>query len=139
MFVPLAKSAQQKGDFDVVAKVSQVFELDEYTNELRLRDASSGAHSWNVLALKLKFPTVRAGDVARIRSVTYDETSTQKKVLLLSHYSNIITFPAASKLAKEVRSKVADEKVDKAAITGVNATILTEVDKKYAGLPIHSL
>ena len=138
MFTPLAKAATQKGDFDVVAKVSQVFELDEYTNELRLRDAS-GAASWNVLALKLKFPAVRSGDVVRIRSVTYDETSNQKKVLLLSHYSNILAFPAGSKLAKEVRSKVADEKLDKAAITGSSATVLTEVDKKYAGLPVHSL
>lgn len=139
MFTPLAKAASQKGDFDVVAKVSQIFELDEYTNELRLRDASSGAQIWNVLALKLKFPAVRNGDVVRIRSVTYDETSTQKKVLLLSHYSNIISFPATSKLAKELRAKVADEKLDKTAITGVNATILTEVDKKHAGLPIHTL
>lgn len=76
MFVPLAKASAQKGDFDVVAKVSQVFELDEYTNELRLRDASSGNQSWNVLALKLKFPHIHSGDVIRIRSVTYDETST---------------------------------------------------------------
>jgi hypothetical protein len=138
MFTPLAKATTQKGDFDVVAKVSQVFELDEYTNELRLRDAS-GASSWNVLALKLKFPSVRSGDVVRIRSVTYDETSVQKKVLLLSHYSNILTFPGAAKLAKEVRTKVADERVDRATITGSSATVLTEVDKKYAGLPVHSL
>jgi Telomeric single stranded DNA binding POT1/CDC13 len=139
MFVALNKAAAQKTDFDVVAKVSQVFELDEYTNELRLRDASSGNKSWNVLALKLKFPNVHSGDVVRIRSVTYDETSTQKQVLLLSHYSNIMAFPANCKLAKEVRAKVADEKVDKASLTGVNATFLTEVDKKHAGLPVHSL
>jgi len=138
LFVPLNKASTQKGDFDVVAKVSQVFELDEYTNELRLRDASS-KDTWNVLALKLKFPAVRAGDVVRIRSVTYDETSTQKKVLLLSHYSNIIAFPSGSKFAKEVKAKVADEKLDKASINGVNATILTEVDKKYANLPVTSL
>jgi len=106
---------------------------------LRLRDASSGAQTWNVLALKLKFPNVRSGDVVRIRSVTYDETSLQKKVLLLSHYSNILTLPAGSKLAKEVRTKVGDEKLDKAAITGASATVLTEVDKKYANLPFHSL
>ena len=139
MFTPLNKASTHKGDFDVVAKVSQVFELDEYTNELRLRDASSGNQQWNVLALKLKFPNVHAGDVVRIRSVTYDETSTQKKVLLLSHYSNVLTFPASSKLAKDVRSKVGEEKVDKASVTGVNATVLTEVDKKHAGLPVHSL
>lgn len=137
MFTPLAKAAAQKGDFDVVAKISQVFELDEYTNELRLRDSS--ASSWNVLALKLKFPHVKVGDVIRIRSVTYDETSTQKKVLLLSHYSNILTFPAGSKLGKEIKGKASEEKVDKAAITGSSATVLTEVDKKWAGLPVHSL
>ena len=138
MFVPLNKASAQTGDFDVVAKISQVFELDEYTNELRLKDAS-GAGSWNVLALKLKFPSVRAGDVVRIRSVTYDETSTQKKVLLLSHYSNILAFPTGAKLAKEVRSKATDDKVDKASVTGASATVLTEVDKKYANLPFVSL
>ena len=112
MFVPLAKASAQKGDFDVVVKISQVFELDEYTNELRLKDAS-GAGAWNVLALKLKFPAVHAGDVVRIRSVTFDETSTQKKVLLLSHYSNILSFPAGSKLAKEVKSKAVVDQVAK--------------------------
>lgn len=138
MFVPLAKASTQKADFDVVAKISQIFELDEYTNELRLKDASTGASTWNVLALKLKFPSVRSGDVVRIRSVNYDETSTQKKVLLLSHYSNIITFPSSSKLAKELRGKIAEEKPDKAAL-GFSATILTEVDKKHAALPVHTL
>ena len=137
--VALAKASAAKADFDVVAKVAQVFELDEYTNELRLRDASSAKESWNVLALKLKFPGVKQGDVVRIRSVTYDETSTQKKVLLLSHYSNILTFPRDSKAAKDLKGKVAEEKVDKASITGVNATVLTEVDKAHADLPITSL
>lgn len=138
MFTALSKAATHKGDFDVVARVTQVFELDEYTNELRLRDAS-GATSWNVLALKLKFPHVHAGDAVRIRSVTYDETSTQKKVLLLSHYSNVLTFPAGSKTAKDLKAKVGDEKLDKASVTGVSASVLTEVDKKYAGLPVTSL
>ena len=136
--VTLSKAAGQKSDFDVVAKVAQVFELDEYTNELRLRDTST-KDAWNVLALKLKFPHIKTGDVVRVRSVTYDETSTQKKVLLLSHYSNILSFPAGSKLGKEIKGKASDEKVDKAAITGSSATVLTEVDKKWAGLPVHSL
>ncbi len=50
--------------------------MDEYTNELRLRD-QSGA-SWHTLALKLKFPGLRSGDVVRIRSATVDETSSKK-------------------------------------------------------------
>lgn len=115
MFVSLNKAAAQKGDFDVVAKILQVFELDEYTNELKLKDQSGQV--FFTLALKLKFPHLRAGEVVRIRSATYDETSSQKKVLLLSHYSNIVTFISSSKLAKDIRSKVSDDKsVEKAAL-----------------------
>lgn len=91
------------------------------------------------LALKLKFPHLRQGEVVRIRSATYDETATQKKVLLLSHYSNILTFVSNSKLAKEVKAKVQDEKsVEKASLkqaVSMNAVILTEVDKKHQNLP----
>jgi len=36
----LAKAQGHKGDFDVVAKILQIFEMDEYTNELKLRDLS---------------------------------------------------------------------------------------------------
>lgn len=89
------------------------------------------------MALKLKFPHLRSGDVVRIRSATYDETSTHKRVLLLSHYSNIMTFVSSSKLAKEIKAKVTDEKADKKELKQdvlMNATVLTEVDKKHAGL-----
>jgi Telomeric single stranded DNA binding POT1/CDC13 len=141
MFAPLNKAQAQNGDFDVVAKILQVFELDEYTNELKLKD-QSGA-TFFTLALKLKFPHLRAGEVVRIRSATYDETSTQKKVLLLSHYSNIMTFVSFSKLAKEVKTKVTDDRsVEKAALkqdVSLSAVVLTEVDKKHAGLPLNSL
>ena len=91
----------------------------------------------------MKFPHLRAGEVVRVRSATYDETSTQKKVLLLSHYSNIMTFVSFSKLAKEVKTKVTDDKsVEKAALkqdVSLSAVVLTEVDKKHAGLPLNSL
>lgn len=69
------------GDFDVVAKILQVFELDEYTNELKLRDGSGEV--FYTLALKLKFPHLRTGAVVRIRSASFDETSLNKKVLVL--------------------------------------------------------
>jgi hypothetical protein len=86
---------------------------------------------------------LRAGEVVRIRSATYDETSVQKKVLILSHYSNIITFISASKLAKEVKAKVTDDRaVEKAALkqdVSLSAVILTEVDKKHANLQTHTL
>jgi len=121
----------------VVAKITHIHEMDEYTNELRLRDGAGA--SWHTLALKLKFPYLRAGDVVRIRSATVDETSTTKKVLNLSHYSNILSFISTSKLSKEVKGKVHDEKApDRAAIkkgVSMKAVTLTEIDKKHAALP----
>nr|P29549.1 RecName: Full=Telomere-binding protein subunit alpha; AltName: Full=TEBP alpha; AltName: Full=Telomere-binding protein 56 kDa subunit [Sterkiella nova]1JB7_A Chain A, telomere-binding protein alpha subunit [Sterkiella nova]1KIX_A Chain A, Telomere-Binding Protein alpha Subunit [Sterkiella nova]1OTC_A Chain A, PROTEIN (TELOMERE-BINDING PROTEIN ALPHA SUBUNIT) [Sterkiella nova]2I0Q_A Chain A, Telomere-binding protein alpha subunit [Sterkiella nova]AAA29398.1 telomere-binding protein alpha subu len=141
MYTALNKAQAQKGDFDVVAKILQVHELDEYTNELKLKDASGQV--FYTLSLKLKFPHVRTGEVVRIRSATYDETSTQKKVLILSHYSNIITFIQSSKLAKELRAKIQDDhSVEVASLkknVSLNAVVLTEVDKKHAALPSTSL
>lgn len=140
MYVPLNKAQAQKDDFDVVAKILHVFEKDEYTNELKLRDAS-GAVFYS-LALKLKFPHLRQGDVVKIRSAKFDETS-KKHVLNLSHYSNVMTFVSTSKLAKEVRSKVNDDKAaDKASLKSavmMNPVVLTEVDKKHQNLPNSSL
>ena len=54
-----------------------------------------------------------------------------------------MTFVSSSKLSKEVKAKVADDKtVEKAALkqdVSLSAVILTEVDKKHAALPTHSL
>jgi len=95
------------------------------------------------LALQTKFPNLKSGDVVRVRSATVDETSTSKKVLNQSHYSNILTFPGHSKLGKELKSKITDEKgVDKAALkakVNMHATVVTEVDKKHAHLANTSL
>lgn len=53
----MKSASKASGDFDVVAKILQVFELDEYTNELKLRDLSG--ETFYTLALKLKFPHLR--------------------------------------------------------------------------------
>jgi len=128
------------GDFDVNARVLQVFELDEYTNELKLRDGSG--EIFFTLALKLKFPHLRQGSVVRIRSASLDETSKNKRVLVLQHYSNIMTFVSTSKLAASL-SKVSDDRsVEKSALktnTSMLPVVLTEVDKKHQGLPNTSL
>jgi len=102
MMVPLSKASSQKKDFDVVAKIVQLFEKDEYTNEIKLRDSSNT--TFYCLALKLKFSHLKTGEVVRMRSCTYDDTSS-KKVLNLQHYSNIMTFTSGSKIVKEM-SKV---------------------------------
>jgi hypothetical protein len=114
MYVPFNKVQSEKADFDALAKILHIHELDEYTNELKLKDASGGV--WNTLALKLKFPHLRVNDIVRVRSATVDDTSAHKKVLVLSHYSNILTLPSSSKLGKELKSKISDDKSGKDAI-----------------------
>lgn len=132
MFTPLNKAAGQKKDFDVVGKIVSIQEKDEYTNELRIRDASG--QSWWCQVLKLKFPHLQNGDAIRIRSALSDDTASQKKVLLLSHYSNILTFISHSKLGKDI-SKINDDKKD--ASSGLKSNLnlnpvnVSEVDKKY--------
>lgn len=140
----LKKASKERKDFDIVAKVLQVFQLDEYTNELKLKDGSNEV--FYTLALKIKFPHIRTGSVVRIRSCTHDDTSLNKKVLVLQHYSNIMTFISSSKLASTVSSKVNDDKTsEKAALkskVAMTPVVLTEVDKKHAGLqttPLHDL
>lgn len=89
----------------------------------------------------MKFPHIRSGSVVRIRSATFDETS-NKKMLVLQHYSNIMTFINSSKCAAGL-SKVADEKnSEKAALkssVSMTPVVLTEVDKKHSGLTSTSL
>lgn len=89
--------------------------------------------------MKIKFPHIESGSVVRIRSCTYDETSLNKKVLVLQHYSNILTFISSSKLASTISAKVQDDRLaDKAVLKGkvsLTPVILTEIDKKHQGLP----
>lgn len=136
---PLKQAEKQKSDFDIVAKVLRVFQLDEYTNELKLKDASGA--TFYTLALKIKFPHIKDGDAVKIRSCTHDETC-KKKVLVLQHYSNIMTFIDSSKLASNLVQKVSDDKSDEKAILSSKDSapvVLTEVDKKHQSLPITRL
>ena len=141
LYTSLSGAKKAGKDFDVVAKILSIHDLDEYTHELKLADSTGD--NWYTLALKLKFPNVQAGQVVRIRSATYDETSTHKQVLALSHYSNILSFVSSSRLARNLAAKVSDDwKQDQAELAKAvpsHAIVLSEVDKKHAGLRHTSL
>lgn len=132
-----AHRVDDRGDFDITAKVLQILPLDQYTNEVKLKD-QSGTVCYT-LALKIKFPHLQVGKVVYIRSCTYDSTCTDKKVLIQQHYSNMMTFISSSKYAAKVATKVSDDRADeKAAVKSGSAltpVVLTEVDKKHASLP----
>lgn len=141
LYTNLSGAKKANKDFDVVAKILSVHDLDQYTNELKLADSTGD--NWYTLALKLKFPNVQAGQVVRIRSASYDETSTHKQVLALQHYSNILSFVSSSRLARNLANKVNDDwKQDQAELAREvpsHAIVLSEVDKKHAGLKHTSL
>ena len=140
MWVQLKQARSQKADFDCVAKIVGIHEMDAYTNELKLRDASNS--TWYTLALKLKFPHLRTGQVVRVRSATCDETSSGKQVLALSHYSNIMTMIGSSRLAGTVGKVTDDWAADKAELakdTPAVAVTVSEVGAKSSTLPHTSL
>ena len=140
MFAPLKSAKSQRADFDAVAKIVGIHEMDAYTNELKLRDASGS--TWYTLALKLKFPHLRVGQAVRVRSATWDETSANKQVLALQHYSNIMTFISSSRLASAVAKVQEDVAADKAelakAVPSVAVTV-SDVDRSRANLQSTSL
>lgn len=140
MTVALNKAKSQKADFDCVSKIVGIHEMDAYTNELKIRDQSGS--TWYILALKLKFPHLRSGQVIRIRSATCDETSSGKQVLALSHYSNIMTLISSSRLNTSVGKVSDDWNSDKAELskdTPAVAVTVSDVDRKWASLPTTSL
>ena len=135
MYKALNTAKKQGADFDVVAKIVGIHEMDAYTNELKLKDGSGSV--WYTLALKLKFPHLRPGQVVRVRSCSWDETSTGKQVLALSHFSNILTFINGSKLAGSVGKVQDDWAADKAALasaTPAHAITVSTVASKWSGL-----
>ena len=132
---PLNKCKGSTGDFDVNARITNIHELDEFTNELRLRDTTNS--TWHTIALKLKFPHLTVGQAVRVRSATWDETSTSKQVLALSHYSNITTFIGSSKVAKGLAKVTEDEKENAAELASASpahAITVSEVASQHAGL-----
>ena len=148
MTSPLKTASEQRGDFDVVAKVVSVFEMDEYTYELALRDTSlpSNHPPVSILVLRLKFPHIMVGDVVKVRSAAFDVTSSQKMMLVLSHYSNIMKFIGSSKMAKEINSKVQtadggsfDQSLVASAKILPRAVTISEVLPQHRGLPLLTL
>lgn len=126
------------GDFDVVARITQLHEFDEYTNELCLRDASGD--SWYTLATKLKFPHLRQGQVVRVRSVQHDASSS-KQMLMQQHYSNIMTFIGGSKAAKGLANvrHAFQANALKSSGPSQHAVVLSQVNNKFSDMPFTSL
>eukprot|EP00347_Sterkiella_histriomuscorum_P003620 403363589 len=123
---PLADIPQKGGkqpengkyyDFDLQVRVVQVFRLDDYSSEMRVVDDSN--QIWFCQILNLKYRWVREGQVLRIRSATLEHHDKYDKVFGLKNYSNILSLPYPSLLAKEMKYDMhqAERDLDKALLT----------------------
>jgi hypothetical protein len=144
MYIPLSKAAAQGDkDFDLLAKVTKLFNKDAHTNELRLKDASGD--TWFLSLSKTKYPEVHEDDVVRVRSAVHDKSAFKSNTLSLNVYSNVMPLISSSKLGKELKTKVKsdDSKVNKSLLSDkdfVKAPVLaSEVSGKNRDLPVTSL
>ena len=104
--VPIARAEEQKGDFDLMCKVMKVVEKDDYTYEIRVRDASQ--ETWFCLVQRLKYPHVKKGEIIRMRSVVVDENA-KRKTFRLNAHSNILRFMSNTKFISELEDEIGEE------------------------------
>jgi hypothetical protein len=86
-----------KKEFDLLVKIIKVFEKDEHTLELRIKDISN--ELWFMTVQKLKFANhqVRQGDIVRFRSVVRAPTS-ERNVIDCKNITNILKFQPSAKI-----------------------------------------
>ena len=92
----------------MLVKVLKVFEKDEQTLELRIKDNTNKL--WFLMLPKLKFGgiiNVRAGEIVRVRSVIRDQT-TRRNVITAKATTNILKFIPIAKVIHTMYEKIED-------------------------------
>lgn len=77
-----------------------MFQLDQYTLEIRVIDESS--QIWHAQILKNKFKHLREGQYVRIRQATLQNHRNYHRVFGLKAISNIMILPEPCKIAGEM-------------------------------------
>ena len=109
-YTPLEKLQEnERGrDIDLLVKVLKIFEKDEQTLELRIKDNTNKL--WFLMLPKLKFGgiiNVRAGEIVRVRSVIRDQT-TRRNVITAKATTNILKFIPIAKVIHTMYEKIED-------------------------------
>lgn len=142
MYTLLNCAADEEGDFNVLARVTQIVDRDHYTEDIRLKDASKA--TWFLTVSKRKFPRLYEGSVVKIRSVSVDTETERERCLQLAPHSNIMTFVPFSKINKEMMHEISmnPDKVDKELFKKPILTepvLATRTFGEYAKLPLTTL
>lgn len=90
----LETAIKNQKDFDLLAKITEIKDHDEYSNSVTFNDTTG--QTWTANLFKRKFPHLRTNDVLRIKSASAKEDNS----LVLSAHSNILKFFSFSKVHK---------------------------------------
>lgn len=103
---PVAGAGSQ--EFDLLVKILKVFEKDENTLELRIKDISQKMWYMSVPRLKFHPSVIRQGEIVRVRSVELNLT-TKRDVIQVKPYTNILRISSHCKIQQELWKAIEDE------------------------------
>lgn len=83
------RSFEENREFDLLVKVLKIFEKDEFNLELRIKDTSN--ELWFITIPKLKYGSIKEGEIIRIRSVKVNIAS-KRNVIEIRPSTNILRF-----------------------------------------------
>lgn len=134
MYTPLKAAEEEEGDFNVLARVSQVVHRDDYMSDIWITDNTNS--TWFATISRKKFPRVKEGELIKIWSVEVDHDSQWEHSLKFTQVSNIMTFVPFSKLHSLHKAVGSQDKVDKDLLKGDiihEPVIATTINKKFQG------
>lgn len=94
------QAVKDQKDFDLLAKITDMKDNDQYTNSVTLNDTTG--QTWTAQLFKRKFPHLKVNDVIRIKSCSAKEDNS----LVLSAHSNILKFFSFSKIHKHLSTSI---------------------------------
>jgi hypothetical protein len=103
---PVAGAGSQ--EFDLLVKILKVFEKDENTLELRIKDISQKMWYMSVPRLKFHPSVIRQGEIVRVRSVELNLT-TKRDVIQVKPYTNILRISSHCKIQQDLWKAIEDE------------------------------
>lgn len=107
----LDAAVKDQKDFDLLAKITDIKDHDQYSNAVTFNDTTG--QTWTANLFKRKFPHLKTNDVLRIKSCSAKEDNT----LVLSAHSNILKFFSFSKIEKHLKSAISSKTHIKKCVT----------------------
>lgn len=107
----LETAIKNQKDFDLLAKITEIKDHDDYSNSVIFNDTTG--QTWTANLFKRKFPHLKVNDVLRIKSASAKEDNT----LVLSAHSNILKFFSFSKLHKHLSTSISSKTHIKKCLT----------------------